>query len=143
MPDATASHPAGIYSIAGVVTDASGNIVQTTNSLPLAVAPVLPSQTATPTASAAGPVVTVSFSPNAIEGQTISLALSTVGSPSFNTSVPAQPFIGSVGSLDFVFPSSLPSAALLGRLQVDGVTSQVEVDWTVHPPTFTGPLVTT
>ncbi len=143
VPDASSSHPAGIYSIAAVVTDAAGDIVQTTNSLPLAVAPVLPSQTATPTASAAGPVVNVSFSPNAIEGQTVSLALSTIGSALFNTSVPAQPFTGSVGSLDFVFPPGLPSAALLGRLQIDGVTSLVEVDWTVHPPVFTGPLVTT
>jgi hypothetical protein len=47
-------------------------------------------------------------------------------------------------SLTFPFPSSLPTGqSLLARLSVDGVSSAVEVNWNVHPPVFTGPLVTT
>jgi hypothetical protein len=124
------NHPlAGVYDLEAQFTDASNAVVQATNTLPVALAPVLL------TAKAAGNQVTATFEPNVVEGQTVSLA---VGS----STAPAPPFTGSVGSLDFVF-ATLPALPALGRLQVDGVTSQVQVDWHAHPPTFTGPMVTT
>jgi len=47
-------------------------------------------------------------------------------------------------SLTFPFPSKLPTGqSFLARLSVDAVSSPVTVDWTQHPPVFTGPLVTT
>jgi hypothetical protein len=146
IPNQTFSHPAGIYDLAAQFTDAAGAIVQTTNTLPIAIAPTLPTQTATVVTNAAGSLITVSFSPNALEGQDVSLALSAIPpTPPFTCSAPAQPFSGSSGSLAFQFPpfpASIPSGTLLlGRLQVDGVTSQVQVDLSAHPPTFTGPMV--
>jgi hypothetical protein len=152
VPNQNLTYPAGVYSMAAQFMDPSGAVVQTTNTLPLAVAPALPTQTATVVTSTGVNMVTVSlitvtFSPNALEGQNVSLALSTItpptaASPPFSTSAPAQPFTGSTGTLSFQFPSSLPTGPLLGRLQVDGVTSAVQVDWSVHPPAFTGPMVT-
>lgn len=121
---------AGIYDFAAQLIDATTNEVVQTNTLAIALAPVLPSQTAT----VAGNQVTVTFNPNAAEGQTVLLALG-------SSTAPALPFTGSQGSLNFAFPA-LPSSPALGRLQVDGVSSQVEVDWTAQPPTFMGPMVT-
>jgi Pvc16 N-terminal domain len=138
VPDPTSAHPAGIYNLAGQFTDSSGAVIQTTNVLPLAVAPVLPPQTT----HAASGLVNVNFSPNVLEGQSVSLALSSLTTPFFNSSAPAHPFTGSTNSLDFQFPPSLPTGNLLGRLEVDGVTSQVQVNLAVHPPVFTGPMVT-
>jgi Pvc16 N-terminal domain len=138
VPDLTSSHPAGIYDLAGQFTDSSGAAIQTTNVLPLAVAPVLPPQTT----HAAGGLVNVHFSPNVLEGQSVSLALSSLTTPFFNSSAPAQPFTGSTNSLDFQFPPTLPTGNLLGRLEVDGVTSLVQVNLAAHPPVFTGPMVT-
>jgi hypothetical protein len=89
----------------------------------------------------------VSFTPNVVEGQNVSLTLSamTLTPPAalFTCTASAQPFSGSTGTLSFQFPSTLPTGtALLGRLSVDGVTSQVQVDLSAHPPTFLGPMVT-
>jgi hypothetical protein len=148
VPNATLAYPAGVYTLTAQSTDASGAILQSTNSLPLAITPTLPSQAANVTSNAAGQLVTITiFSPNALEGQEISLALSSTVPPPpltqlFSMAAPAQPFTGSVSSLSFQFPSSLPSGQLLGRLIVDGVASAVIVDWSVHPPKFTGPMVT-
>jgi len=121
---------AGVYDFAAQITDVSNAILQTTNTLPIALAPVLPKQNA----MVVGNQVTVTFNPNAAEGQTVLLALG-------SSTAPALPFSGNVGSLNFAFPT-LPSSPAIGRLQVDGVSSQVEVDWTAQPPTFTGPMVT-
>jgi hypothetical protein len=122
---------AGVYQLEAQVTDASKAVVQTTNTLPIALAPVLSTQLAT----VAGDQVTVAFNPNAAEGQTVLLTLA-------STTAPALPFAGSVASLAFAFPFPLPASPALGRLQVDGATSQVQVDWHAHPPTFIGPMVT-
>jgi hypothetical protein len=148
VPNATLAQPAGVYTLTGQSTDPSGAILQSTNSLPLAIAPTLPPQTAVVASNAAGKLVTINtFSPNALEGQDVSLALSSITpppplTPLFSMSAPTQPFSGSVASLGFQFPSSLPSGPLLGRLVVDGVPSAVTVNWSVHPPAFTGPMIT-
>ena len=70
----------------------------------------------------------------------MSLALSAITPPPpgialFTCSAAAQPFSGSTGTLSFQFPPTLPTGALLGRLLVDGVTSQIEVDlWRIRQP---------
>ena len=57
------------------------------------------------------------------------------------TATPGQTL---AASLTFPFPASLPTGeSYLARLTVDGVSSTVNVNWNVHPPVFTGPLVTT
>lgn len=145
-PDPSVTRPAGVYELSAQVANASGIVTQSTNSLPFALAPTLPVQTATVADNAAGVLVTVTFSPDVLPGQSVSLALITVAgtaNPPFSVSAPAEPFGSSTGSLSFQFPASLPTAApLLGRLQVDGVTSAVQVNWTANPPAFTGPMVT-
>src|SRR5262249_1226889 len=121
---------AGVYDLQAQFTDAFQAVVQTTNTLPIALAPLLPGQAAT----VAGNRVTVTSNPKGREGQPVLL------SPGSNPP-PARPFTGNVASLDFDFPL-LPASPALARLQVDGVTSQVQVDWQAQPPTFTGPMVT-
>jgi hypothetical protein len=55
----------------------------------------------------------------------------------------AQPFPSRTDTLKFQFDPGLPTATpLLARLTVDGVTSQVDVQWTPFPPVFNGPWVT-
>jgi hypothetical protein len=122
---------AGVYDLAAQFKDSSGAITQTTNTLPIALAPVLPTQLAHVT----GGSVTVSFTPDAVEGQSVSLVLG-------SSAAPALPFTGSVGSLTFAFQTPLPNSPALARLVVDGVTSQMQVNWHAHPPVFTGPMVT-
>jgi Pvc16 N-terminal domain len=147
VPNASLTHPAGAYSLAAQFLDAAGIVVQSTSPMPFALAPTLPTQVAGVVANADGSLITVSFTPDAREGQDVSLALSAItppppGTALFTCSAAAQPFSGSTGTLSFQFPPTLPTGALLGRLRVDGVTSQIEVDLSAHPPTFTGPLVT-
>jgi Pvc16 N-terminal domain len=148
VPDQNSAYPAGVWELTAQFTNAAGNIVQTTSALPLPIAAVLPTQTATVTANSAGNLVTVSFSPSVLQGQNVALALSAIPPlPPFTTSAPAQPFAGpQTAALSFQFapfPATIPaSAALLGRLLVDGVASQVQVNWMAHPPQFTGPMVT-
>ena len=140
--------PAGVYQLAVQFMDSTGTVVQqTSNSIPFAVSPTLPTQAAA-TAPLPPPstwiAVTVSgIAPPVYEGQSVTLALSTTATPVVSKSAQAQPFTGNVTSLTFQFDAGLPVATqLLGRLQVDGVTSQVQVTWTPFPPTFSGPWVT-
>jgi len=147
VPSDAVNFPAGVYTLTAQVLSAANKVVQSSNSLPLAVAAVIPDQTATVVNNADGSLVTVSFTPYAWDGQSVSLALS---SPSSLGSImaSAQPFITTnpptiaTSKLSFQFPPGLPTGPQLARLQVDGVTSQVKVDWTVHPPVFTHPMVT-
>ena len=143
--------PAGVYSLAGQIRDASGNVLQSTNVVPIALAPSLPTQLAGVTAAPTGFAVQVSLiSPAISERQEASLALSVIGpitaaNPYFSVAAPlAAPISGSVTSCTFLFPPNLPlGKALLARLIVDGVPSPVQVDWTQHPPQFVSPMVTT
>jgi len=149
-------YPAGIYDLTVQFMDATNTFAQmATNTLPLAIAPSLPAQTATTAPSGNGTMVTISgFSPAVWEGQDVVLALSTLNAPPFPPNAPlisvsaqAQQFVGPPNSpaptsLSFLFDDGLPTGVgLLGRLQVDGVTSLVTVDTSVFPP-FIGPLVT-
>jgi hypothetical protein len=144
LPPDTTQYPAGVYELTVQFLDSTGKIVQqTSNALPLAVAPILPTQAATVAVNASGTLVTIdNFSPQAWEGQNISLLLSTLAVPLVSVSAPVVPYTGNATSLSFQFDPGLPSGALLGRLQVDGVTSQVQIDPVAFPPKFLGPMVT-
>lgn len=159
IPNAQTTYPGGIppaiYSLSAQFTNAAGDeVLQTTASLPIGLAPTLPAQAQTATLEGDGSyTLTVSFTPAVWEGQTVTLALSSLTAPAppaplFTLSAPAIAFTGNANtSLSFNFASNLPvgplpAGQLLGRLTVDGVSSQVSVDWNQHPPVFTGPLVT-
>lgn len=139
-------YPAGVYELRVQFMDPTNTVVTaSTNALSLAVAPSLPAtQTATVVPHGAGVAVTLgSFSPEAWEGQTIILALSTLGTPLTSVSATAQPFAGTASGLTFNFSHPLPTAVnLLARLVVDGVSSNITADFTPTPPVFQGPLVT-
>jgi hypothetical protein len=146
--DAAGEYPAGVYNLAVQFMDPTNSFVQqSTNTLPLAVAPSLPAQLAAAAPSGTGTLVTISnFSPVLWEGQEVVLALSTLSAPLLSVSAQAQLFAGppsspAATSLNFLFDADLPTSGLVGRLQVDGVTSPVTVDMSAFPP-FIGPLVT-
>lgn len=157
VPNTQTTYPAGvppaIYDVVAQFPDPSDptgkRVGQSTNSLPVALAPTLPDQAQTATLNADGTyTVSVNFTPNVWEGQTVSLSLSSTQPPVppatlFSATAPAQPFTGNNnGSLSFIFPSTLPAGPLLGRLTVDGVTNVLEIDGTTTPPKFKGPMVT-
>jgi len=136
-------YPAGIYDISAQFLDVTKKFVTgSSNKLQLPVAPVLPPQVAGSAVTAEGSQVTVSFSPPAWEGQTVSLSLNTLSAPFLDVSATTPPFTGQKDTLTFQFDQVLPAATpMLGRLTVDGVSSQVTLS-TTTPPTFTGPMVT-
>jgi hypothetical protein len=150
--------PPGIYSLAAQFTNTAGTeVLQSTNSLPVAFAPTLLSQAQSAVTNSDGSLtVTVDFTPAIWEGQDVSLSLSSTTPPApgatlYTMTAPALPFTGNTNtSLSFTFPGGpstatppgLVAGVYLARLQVDGVTSQVGVNWHVHPPAFTGPMVT-
>ena len=141
---------AGVYSLTGQICDSSNNVLQSTNVVPIALAPTLPPQTVAHTAQPNGMGVPLtSISPAISERQDASLSLSVVGpitmsNPYFSVTAPLVQLIsGSPITYLFLFPSNLPlGKQLLARLIVDGVPSPVQVDWTQHPPQFVGPMVT-
>jgi hypothetical protein len=155
VPGAQTTYPAGvppgIYSLVAQFTDPTGTtVLQSTNSLPIGLAATLSDQAQTATPNADGTfTVSVNFTPNVWEGQDVALSLSGTVPPIppgtlFSATAPAQTFTGQNNSaLGFIFPAELPAGPLLGRLEVDGVTSQVQVNWSAKPlPVFTGPMVT-
>jgi hypothetical protein len=155
VPNAQTTYPAGvppgIYDLVVQFPDPADptRVSQSSNSLPVALAPTMPDQVQTATQNADGTyTVSVNFTPNVWEGQSVSLSLSSTQPPVppatiFSATAPAQAFTGNNNSsLSFVFPSTLPAGPLLARLQVDGVGNVLEIDGSKHPPTFTGPMVT-
>ncbi len=140
-------YPAGVYDLAVQFLDPTGKYsMQTTNTLPLAIAPTLPSQMITVSGTNLIAVTVTGIAPVVYEGQSVSLALSTQTAPLVSKNALAQPFTGQVSELTFQFDpglpiGTLPPTNLLGRLVVDGVTSQVQVNWTPFPPIFSGPWV--
>jgi hypothetical protein len=134
VPNDPPDLPAGVYDLSVLFTNGSGLVVQSTNSLPIALAPRIKTVPApTVAANASGTLVTLSFDPLARPNQSVYLALG-------GTAVPAQPFGAPTATLSFQFPTLTPGS-YLARLRVDGVDSPVAVDFTATPPTFTGPFV--
>ena len=125
------SFPAGIYTLAANITDAGGNVTQTTNSLPFAVAPVLQLTSLPVAQSATQTTVTATFSPAARPNQKVSLAIGSQSArPAFKTNQT---------TLTFTFAPPLTPGKQLARLLVDGSPSQVIVNWPTTPggiPTF-------
>jgi hypothetical protein len=135
VPDDPGKLPAGGYSVWLVFTDASGAVLQSTNSLSMAIAPkILAVPTPTVVHNASGVLVTLSCDPQVLPNQSVSLALGGI-------SVPAQLFKTQTASPSFQFPALAPGP-YLARLSVDGAESPVQVNWAATPPTFTGPMVT-
>jgi hypothetical protein len=133
VPNDPANLPAGPYNIAVQFTS-GGLVVQSTNSLPLGLAPRI--RTAPPptaVANAAGTLVTLSCDPLVQPNQSVSLALG-------GGAAPAQAFTAPTSTLSFQFPALAPGS-YLARLRVDGVGSPVSVNFGVSPPVFTGPFV--
>ena len=137
VPNDAANFPAGFYELSVQFLDSAGNIVQSTNSLPLAVAPAVNLASVTAVGNVvngvAGTLVSLKCSPDAWPTQNVSLILS-------GAAAPANDFSAVTDSLSFQFTPALPSGSQLIRLQVDGVTSLVT--WQKSPPKFTGPMVT-
>ena len=154
VPGSQTKYPAGvppaIYDVVGQFLDSTKTqVVQSTNTLSIGLAPTLPTQAQAATHNADGTfTVTIDFTPSVWEGQEVSLSLSSLTPPPppdplFTMTIPALPFTGNSNtSLQFQLPATFPAGTYLGRLTVDGVTSQVQVDWTPTPPVFTGPMVT-
>jgi len=137
-------YPAGVYDLVVQFLDSMGNAAQASNTFPLAISPTLPPQTIATTAIAGTDFISVpvtGIAPLVWEGQSVVLALSTQAAPLVSKSAPAQWFSGNVSALTFEFDAGFTlGTKLLGRLQVDGVTSQVTVNAT-PPPAFSEPLV--
>jgi hypothetical protein len=134
VPTDAANLPAGVYNLSILFTNAKGDIVLSTNTLPMGVAPTV-SGTPQTLNNSAGTLVTINCAPNVRQSQSASLALG-------STAAPAQTFNAlQVSSLTFQFPT-LVSGQYLIRLRVDGVDSPVTVNWKAMPPVFTGPWLT-
>jgi hypothetical protein len=93
--------PPGIYSLAAQFTNSAGTeVMQSTNTLPVALAPTLPTQAQTAVANSDGSLtVTVDFTPAVWEGQDVSLSLSSITPPMapatlYTMTAPALPFHG-------------------------------------------------
>jgi Pvc16 N-terminal domain len=158
----TAGYPAGVYDLAVQFLDsAHPGRTLATNTLPLAVAPTLPSLQAAaltpPPGGAPGTVVTINSSVAVWPGQLATLGLSNAlqlsgpGTTLVNLSADMQllaPLAGPISSLAFLFNGTVPTGnTWLARLVVDGVSSIVGANIPklpqTGPPSFTGPKVTT
>jgi hypothetical protein len=143
VPNDALNFPAGAYSLSVQFLDSSGNIVQTSNSIPLAVAPAVdPLSSFTAVANVVdtipGTLVKIACNPYAWPMQSVLLALSSTAVPGM--AVPALTFESPANALSFQFTPAVPSGSYVIRLLVDGVASLVT--WQKHPPLFTGPKVT-
>ena len=136
VPNAPATLPAGLYNLTLQFPGSSAGLPKTSNTLQLPIAPTILA-TPVPQASAitGGTQVTIHCAPSVLPNQTAQLIMG-------GTAVSAQPFANAASQLSFQFAPALATGAYLARLQVDGVMSPVEVNWTATPPTFTGPMVT-
>jgi Pvc16 N-terminal domain len=133
VPNDPANLPAGLYSLSLLFTDSSGNVVQTSNAIPLGIAPtILTAPAPTVVSNSSGSLVTLSCSPNVLPQQSVALALGTTMVALQTLTVP--------NVLAFQFPS-LASGSYLARLQIDGVDSNYTLNMSATPP-FTGPMVT-
>jgi len=128
------SIPAGIYSLSVLFNDASGKTIQSTGSLPFGVAPAYVS-TNTVNQTGTSTQISINISPSLAAAQGASF---TMGSQSSAI----EPVDSATATLQFTFTPALASGTYLARLVVDGAPSLVAVNWNVHPPVFTGPMVT-
>jgi hypothetical protein len=133
IPNDPVHFPAGVYSLAMLFTGGGGPVQNSTNFIPLAIAPLIVAPLPTVTPSSTGLLVTVNCTPQVRPNQTVTFALG-------GTTVPAVVFDTPTSTLSFQFPALL-AGTYLARLRVDGVESPVQLT-TTHPPSFNGPWVT-
>jgi Pvc16 N-terminal domain len=135
VPEAPANLPAGVYSLSVLFASGGGQVLRSTNSLPVALAPkILAAPPPAAVTNASGTLVTLNCDPQALPNQSVSLAMG-------GTAAPAKTFDAPAATLSFQFPT-LPAGSYLARLRVDGVDSPVAVNWAANPPTFAGPFIT-
>lgn len=130
VPDAPAP-PAGVYTVALSLTTADGS-TQTTNALPLGIAPRI--TTPLPLAVNAAPngsaTVDLSVTPAVRPGQRVLLLLGEL-------QVPAQPLAAETNDLSFTIPDAAAVAgSYLARVRVDGVDSPLPLDPVAVPPEY-------
>jgi hypothetical protein len=136
VPEDPTKLPAGDYSLTALFTNSGGTVLQSTNSVPMPVAPkILASPAPTATSTATQTTVALSCDPQVLTNQSVALIMG-------GTSVAAQPFTAATSKLSFQFAPRLAAGPYIARLQVDGVVGPVGVNWKVTPPVFTGPTVT-
>jgi hypothetical protein len=141
VPNDPPNLPAGVYTAAALVTDASGNTLQSTNGLAFGVAPAILSIPAPVISNTpAGTSITLNCTPQVQPQQTVSLAMG-------GASVPANPIPppppASTATLSFLFPTpGLAPGPYVARLQIDGVESVVTWSASPPPPHFTSPILT-
>ena len=126
VPDAPATWPAGFYTAAVFVQRPGESYRRSTNALSFSVAPRITSPL--PMAAAVNAVLAVAVAPEVLPSQRASLLLG-------SQELLAQPHPAQTGTLHFQLPTGLTGAFPL-RLRVDGVDSQLVVDFTADPPAF-------
>lgn len=133
VPDDPVHVPAGVYNLSLQFT--SGTVVvNSTNTVTMPVAPLIVLPIGATNNPPHGTLVTVNCRPNVLPNQTVSLALGGIAEP-------AVQFEDPTGSPTFQFPA-LAAGSYIARLQVDGVSSPITVDWNANPPAFLNPKLT-
>jgi hypothetical protein len=126
---ARASWPPGLYTVAVEVTEAGPpERTRTSGSVPLRLAPVLAGPLPLSEVVVGGEVtVAVSFAPNVLPEQRVSLLLG-------DRQIPSPPRAAQAGDITFAVPDAEPGEYFL-RLRVDGVDS-ILIDLGAEPPAF-------
>ncbi len=134
VPNDPPNLPAGIYEVSAQVTDVANNILASSNSVMMAIAPsILLAPAPSAVNNASGTLVTIHCAPQARPSQKVELILG-------STSAPAVPFSVKTSQLTFQFPHLVPGN-YVGRLSVDGIVSAVQVNWAANPPFFIATVV--
>lgn len=134
VPEDPANLPAGPCTLTAQVVDGSGNVLQSSNSVPMPIAASIAASPApTITNSATATTVVLSTEPQVKTTQNVALTLG-------SASAPAQVFTAAGGPITFQFSPALSSGSYIALLQVDGVTGPVT--YTTSPPAITGPTLT-
>jgi|SRR5579863_841548 len=134
VPNDPLNFPAGIYSLTIQFFDSNSNVVQTTNSIPMAVAPAINLGSINVVNSATKTVITLTCSPSVRSSQSVYLAVNGIAAP-------AQTFDTTMNSLTFKFAPPLPTGKQPVALQIDEVSSLLIFPNPFPPPAF-GPTVT-
>ncbi len=126
IPNMPASWPAGFYLASALVQRPTETYRRSTNELPLMVAPVITS--ALPLTATVGSTLALSCSPEVLSSQRASLFVG-------DREVPAQAHPSQTSSLGFALPPDLSGTYFI-RLRVDGIDSQLVLDYGAAAPAF-------
>lgn len=135
VPNDPVNFPAGIYEMTAQITDAGGNILNSSNSLLIPIAPVILKVPAPVVVSnAQTTTITIHCAPQVLTNQKVELIMNA-------TSVVADTIAAQTDTVVFQFPKLAPGN-YLARLAVDGIASPMDIDWNAKPPVFKGPTIT-